>query len=524
MNALRLGRPLREVRDALHTLTRTGLLQPAAWPALLRLARCVLRHGPSLYAVMAWNAGRWPERAALHERGHVTTFRALRQQADDLADRLHPFTASSPEGPLRVALLCRNHAAFVALLLACARLGLNAVLLNTSFSPAQLQAVCRAEHVELLLCDDDFGPLLESSGLPVLTVSALQRAAKEAPKRWRLWRPLRRATVVLLTSGTTGQPKPVQRASNPWPLLRSAAVLLEHLRPQVGAPTLLTLPLFHGHGLATLGLSLMLAAPLHLFARGRPDGYWRCLQDEQIEVLVLVPTVLYRLLHAPEAGPLPALRTIVCGSAPLSAALAAQTRALFGAVLFNLYGSSEAGLISLATPADLLAAPGTVGRALPGVEVAIQSASGVHTTGPVLVRGAQTAGLSPRVRGFLQTGDVGHLDASGRLFLAGRLDDVMVIGGENVSPEMIEERLLDLPYVLECGVSALPSPEFGQAIHAHVVLKAGTEQPGAAAIAADLCPLLPRMLRPVRISVVEALPRSPTGKLLRRLLTSSGTG
>ena len=150
---------------------------------------------------------------------------------------------------------------------------------------------------------------------------------------------------------------------------------------------MLTLPLFHGHGLATLGLSLTLAAPLHLFTRDRPEDHWRCLTDHKIEVLVLVPTILYRLPYSaetsqnlppgtlsPSTSPptISSLRTMVSGSAPLSPALATRARQVFGPVLFNLYGSSEAGLISLATPQELLIAPGTVGRALPGVEIRLQ--------------------------------------------------------------------------------------------------------------------------------------------------------
>ncbi len=350
-----------------------------------------------------------------------------------------------------------------------------------------------------------------------------------------------RATLVLLTSGTAGQPRAVQRRLRPGDVLPTLNALLSSLRPRAGSPTLLTLPLFHGHGLATLSLSLTLAAPLHLFARGGPKDHWRCLREQKIEVLVLVPTILYRLLHSagasqnlPLNAPLPitpSLRTIVSGSAPLSPALAIQAGQVFGPVLFNLYGSSEAGLISLATPQELLVAPGTVGRALPGVKVRLQplrsaqSGQGepgstpgvgrVQVRGPLVVGDAASAGTGTE---FYETGDLGWFGPTGLLFLAGRQDDLLVIGGENVSPELIEDRIAQLPCVLECAVTPLPSAEYGQGVHAHVVLRSGQEQTPVAVLERDLRALLPRTLRPAEISVVQALPRNQVGKLLRSRL------
>ncbi|WP_424949861.1 AMP-binding protein [Deinococcus sp.] len=534
-----------DLKAALAALRATGLFGPNPLRSVPHLVWCLLRHGVSLYAVVAWNARRWPDRPAVQDSEGAVSFRQLIDQADRAAARLESCTPAASTG-----LLCRNHAPFVALLLACSRLGLRTVLLNTSFSAEQIRAVCQAQGVSLLLCDDEFRPALEETGLRPLPVSALTAPAPgirvsallRPPFQLRLRR-RGRASLVLLTSGTTGSPRAVRHSLSPLSLLPTLSALLIQLRPRPGSPTLLTLPLFHGHGLATLGLGLTLAAPLHLFARSGPEDHWRCLREQRIEVLVLAPTILYRLLHTSESGALaadllevgtlPALRTVVSGSAPLGAVLAAQARRRFGAALHNLYGSSEAGLISLATPEELSRAPGTVGRVLPGVRVRLQPlepARGEVTPGQVGRVTVQSGGVCRAGAGggsqrFFETGDLGWFGADGLLFLAGRQDDLLVIGGENVYPEMIEERLARLPYVLDCAVTALYSAEYGQAVHAHLVLKTrpgdigpGDIGPGETRLAdieRDLRALLPRMLRPARISVVDALPRTPLGKLLR---------
>ncbi|BDP43948.1 acyl-CoA synthetase (plasmid) [Deinococcus aetherius] len=505
--------------DALRAAGRTGLLHPnpgrAAW---LWLALTV-RHGVSLYSVAAWSAARFPDAPALVEPEGTTTFRGLAQQADLIADAL----AGRVRPGGSVGLLGRNHATFVATLLACGRLGLRAVLLNTSFSARQTLEVCGAQALDLLVVDDEFVPGLRAlgAGVPLWPTSGVRALRREEVPRRPARR--RRGSIVILSSGSTGPPKAVRRNVNPAELLPTLTALLDRLRLRARAPTLLTIPLFHGHGLMTLGLSLAMGAPLHLFARGTPEAYWRALVQGDIEVLVLVPTVLYRLLETPSPEPAGRLRTIVCGSAPLGADLATRALSRFGPVLYNLYGGSEFGLVSLATPEGLLAAPDSVGDVLPGVRVLIRRPDGTPAppgeVGEVVVRGGMVTGEpSPGTR----TGDLGQLSPSGRLTLAGRRDDLLIVGGENVSPEAVEARIAELGYVRECAVVGLPSEEYGQALAALLVLHPGHPRVTRETVEADLRPLLPRMLRPARIAFVEELPRNALGKLVRRQLQVDG--
>lgn len=500
----------------MSAVKRSGLLEPRPAASLWHLARNVARHGVSLYAVAAWNAQRWPERVAVHDDAGPVSFRGLLALAGQSAGAL----ARHPEARRGVGLLCRNHVSFVAALLACGRLGLRAAPLNPASPADDLRAA--AQSLGLLICDDDLAGRLEPLGLPLVTVSALTVSALNEARAAQLpRRPLGRGSIVLHTSGTTGRPRPLERRPRALPLLRTLSALLERLPLRPGNRTLLTLPMFHGHGLSTLALCLTLGAPLHLSARAKPEDHWRRLSEEKIEVMVLVPTVLYRLLGSPLLAPVPSLKAIVCGSAPLGAALAERALQVFGPVLHNLYGASETGLISHATPAQLLAAPGTVGTALPGTRVEVRVGGRLATVGEVgrvTVRGALAVAGTPD--GFHDTGDLGRLDASGQLELHGRQDDLLIVGGENVWPEAIEAQIGALPGVQECAVGGLPCAEYGQALQAWLVLREPPTPATLARLECDLAVLLPRRLRPVRLHIVGALPRNALGKLLRAQLNA----
>ncbi|QFP77405.1 AMP-binding protein [Deinococcus sp. AJ005] len=474
----------------LAAVRHTGILDSQPLKNALSLAWAVLRHGPTLYALAAWNARRMPNAVALVDGDGPLTYAELLKRADGMAAALsHRIRPGETVG-----LLCSNSVDFVAALLACVRIGARTVLLNTSFSAAETGWAGREQRLRLLICDGDWPERLRGAvevGITVLTLTELKTTnAKSHPLRLPRVGPL-----VLLTSGSTGTPKAVRSRIGLRAGLRLAGALLDALPLRAGAPTLLPLPLFHGHGLATLGMGLALRAPLHL-CLPTADAMWLTLQEEGIKVLMLVPTLLHRLLDAPDKRAAPALRAIICGSAPLGASLATAALERFGDVLSNLYGSTETGLISLATPADLRAAPGGVGRALPGVNLELDG-----NMGRVIVDGHDT-------------GDLASRDAAGRLTLHGRADDLLICGGENVFPASLEERIAAHVAVAECAVVGVPCAEFGTGIHAFVVLKPDCEITPEQLLD-GLRPLLPRMFGPQKITLLDALPRTQTGKLLR---------
>lgn len=524
-----MDRVLCKLQRAYRALGRTGLLSPVPLLALVQLLLCWLRFGSSVYMLAAWGAWRFPHRTALVEPGQAVTYGQLLVRADQLAGALE-----QTYSPKTIGILGRNRIAYVEGLLACARLGADTVLLNTMDGPEQLRAFFQSQKVDLLLCDREFQPRVETALQPIRLEQRPPIVGLETGPDHPLALPQSRASIfppslalrprsgslILLTSGTTGPAKKVRRKPTLEEALGLLTSLLESLQPRTGDATLLTVPLLHGHGLATLVLSLALGSPLFLFPRASAEDFLHCIEERRIKVLVVVPTILYRLLEAvrPQQD-LGSLRAIFCGSAPLDGGLATRTLERFGDVLYNLYGSSETGVISLATPEDLRQAPATVGTVLPGVELRILD----ERRSPVAAGELGNIHIL-RDGGAIPTGDVGYLDAAGRLFLLGRADDMLICGGENVFPEVIETKIQQaLEYVLQAAVIGLPDPEYGQAIHLFVVLKPGPPEVTPERIAQDLEPLFPRTLRPKKITVVGHIPRNLAGKILRhKLRTAEG--
>jgi len=509
----------------LRALWRSAVLEPRPQRALLQLGWCWLRFGASLYTLVAWHAWRSGPQTAVAEPGRVLTYQELQAASEHLAARLfHSFGQAKTLG-----ILCRNHLGFVETLLACGRLGLEAVLLNPGLTVGQLAAVCRQQPLDLIVCDLEFEAKMQGleealkgqgRAPQIVFFPDLRREENRPADKLPPFFQRKVARITVLTSGTTGPPKLVRRRIGLGEALGTAVGLLEALRPRKGQPVLLTLPLLHGHGLTTLGLSLAMGSPLHLSPRADARELLMCIEANQIEVLVLVPTVLYRLLehlqNPPRSYCTDSLEVVVCGSAPLDGALASHALARFGPVLFNLYGLSETGILSLATPQDLQQTPATVGRALPGVRLQIVSGelrAIPGQVGEVLVSRSGQA---------IRTGDLGYLDTQGRLFLQGRADDLLICGGQNLYPESYEAAIVQaLNYVAECAVTGIPDPEYGQALHLWMVLKPDQQAVPLWQIEDDLARLFPRTLRPRYISLLEALPRNLAGKILRRLLALS---
>ncbi len=496
-------------RRAWTAVRGTGVLGRQPVRALAHLAWCLVRHGASLQALLAWHAVWRPGETALTDPDHVLSYRML---AERVAARQQGLWQT--HRPLRrVALWGGNQGAYVEALLACSGLGADTVLLNTQWDAEALAAFFRQQPVDLVLCDAAHAPRLEAvlSTLPSALRPTCQRLEAPAglgprPSR-RPW--LRSGRLIIWSSGTTGTP----RAANPPGLAQGLDVLsglLEGLRPRSGEAVLLATPLLHGQGLATLALCLGLGAGLSLLPRPRAEDVRACIARHQIRTLVLVPTILHRLLQEvpPGRDSLADLHAVVCGSAPLEATLATRCLAQLGPILYNLYGSTEAGLIALATPQDLRLAPASVGRVLPGVRVSLVSGA----AGPGLLRVG-------RGSGWVDTGDLGRFDAAGRLHLLGRRDELLICGAEKVFPQMLESRIRALlPYVQEALVGGRRDAEYGHAILLGVVLRPGHEHVTPALIEEDLGTLLPRTLRPRLVRILPVLPTTLTGKPLRRAL------
>ncbi|MFG1709599.1 AMP-binding protein [Nonomuraea sp. M3C6] len=496
--------------EAAATLTRNGLLRPAHPAVLARVVEAYRHFDATPAAGVAVAAARWPDREAVVDEDGSLTFAELDERAAALAAGLHQRLGVGPR--TTVAVMWPNHRGFVEAVAAVSRLGADLLPLNTGLAGPRLRGVLRREGVQALIAAPDLPPV-EFDGPRVGDLDELVRdGAAAAPV------PRRPGRLVLLTSGTTGAPKGAPRRLSLAALAEPFVSMLATVPVRSGEPMLIAPPLFHGLGLLWYGVALVLGCPVVLMRRFDPEAVLDALATNRAGALVAVPIMLQRLLARRPRG-LPDLRVVVSGGSALRPELATAFLDTYGDVLYNLYGSTEAGWAALATPADLRAAPDTVGRPPRGTTVRIAGPYGEEQptgeVGRVLVGG----GLTQAGTGLLSTGDLGHRDGRGLLFIDGRDDDMIVSGGENVFPQEVENLLARHPGVADVAVLGVPDEEYGQRLAAYVV-----PEEGATLSAEELRQAVKGELAgfkvPRDVEFVPSVPRNQTGKVDRIKLVS----
>ena len=305
---------------------------------------------------------------------------------------------------------------------------------------------------------------------------------------------------VIFTSGTTGDPKPVELTYANQ--AASAVASSDALGVEPEDRWLCPLPLHHVGGLGVLIRCAINATTAVLHERFEVERVRRVLEAGDLTLASMVPTMLVRLREAGLRSA-PGLRAIALGGGPIPPELL-DWAAEVGLPVVPVYGMTE-------TASQVVA--GSPGRPLRGVELSIAPDS------ELLVRGAMVARGALAEDGWLHTGDLGRLDADGLLHVEGRLKELIVTGGENVAPLEVERALLEHPAVADCGVAGLPDREWGEAVVAFVVLR---EAVAAEDLREWCAERLAAFKVPKRVELVDALPRNSGGKLQRDRLAELG--
>lgn len=486
-------------RWIIKSALRSGLFSPVA---LLALARSVARSGINLIALVRMGARICPG-GAIDDGSERVDCEALADQAERIAVVLYSEHGVGRGTPVGIA--AANGLGFVRALLALSRLGARAVLINPGLPASQFSQLLDRNGVERVIATCD--ATVPTSGIRRLDPAELLAQSSSFP----IDLPRRSSgEIVVLTGGTTGLPKPAARAVAPGSMLRLFLHLVAALRMEQRKAVLVTVPLFHGFGLASLVIALALGRTVHLRPRVDADAAATLIDADQIDALVVVPTVLRRLLAVPAA--LDSLNCVVSGGAPLDAELVKECRQRLGDSLFNLYGTSEAGLAALALPEDLAEAPGTIGRPVWGADIRLGE-EGEREMGELLVRNA----ASIAARDWIPTGDLAYRDPSGRLFLCGRTDDMIVSGGENANPWELESVLVAHSQLAQAAAVGVPDRDFGQRLAVFVVPRDDTDL--EAEVLLDwLAGRVARHLMPRSVAICSALPVTAIGKIDRRSL------
>jgi fatty-acyl-CoA synthase len=519
----------------LKVLHEAGVLAPMRPDRALKIGSTFLRWGASPATGIATAAIHHPhEIAIVDERGSLS-FERLHHRSNALA---HSFAAMGIGYGDGVGIMCRNHRGFVEATLAAAKLGASALYLNTMFAGPQLVEVTRREGPKALVYDAEFADLLEGVDDSVARVVGWVDEGEQAEETTLeqliaagtdadLSPPPDKPRFVILTSGTTGTPKGAQRSSPDG--LMSLAALIDKIPYRSRETMVIAAPLFHSWGFFHFVMSLPTASTMVLRRRFDPEQTLRAVRESRAEVLAAVPVMIQRILDLPEetlsSHRLPSLRITSLSGSALPGELALEWMDRFGDSVYNLYGSTEVAYATVATPADLRAAPGTAGRPPRGTTVRILDEDGrdvpqgevgrIFVGNEMSFEGYTGGGGKEAIDGLLSSGDVGHIDAAGRLFIDGRDDEMIVSGGENVFPREVEDLLADHEAVVEVAVIGVDDGEFGQRLKAFVVAKPGSEV-SAGDLKAHVKANLASYKTPREVEFLEELPRNATGKVLKR--------
>jgi acyl-CoA synthetase (AMP-forming)/AMP-acid ligase II len=539
------------IGDKLHTaktLLETGIIRPSRPDhfvvSAVRVGVALQKWGPTPAAGYTASAIRYPDETAIIDELGTLTFREVHERTNALAHALSDQGILEGDG---VAIMCRNHRGFIDATVACSKLGANALYLNTAFAGPQITDVVAREKPVAIIYDAEFEELVHDAGVRRKRFIAWHDGG-EKPKDPLLEDlieqgdpsdvvpPSEKGRVVILTSGTTGTPKGASRKQPES--LDPAAALFSKIPLRARETTTIAAPMFHSWGFAHFTLGMGLSSTLVIKRKFEPEAILSLTAQHEATALAVVPVMLQRMLELPvetlQKYDLSALRVIAASGSALPGELATKTMDAFGDVLYNLYGSTEVAWATIATPSDLRAAPGTAGRPPRGTIVKLYDENGEPVTKPgetgrifvaneMLFEGYTGGGGKAVIDGLMATGDVGHFDDGGHLFVDGRDDEMIVSGGENVFPREVEDLMADHDAIDEVAIIGVSDDQFGQRLKAYAVKTKGKKVSED-----DLKAYVKKNLAgykvPREIVFMKELPRNATGKVLKRELLEEHQG
>lgn len=490
----------------------------------------------------ALNARRHPDRAACIDEEGEFSYRELDEAAHAVANALIEKGVKGGDG---VAILARNTRWFLIANYGAARVGARIILLNSEFSGPQIKEVSEREGAKLIIYDDEYtkavskaSPELgklralgtnpdsdERSGSTDETLADLiERSSKEpAPKA------ARHASIIILTSGTTGTPKGANRSTPPT--LAPVGGILSHVPFKAGEVTSLPAPMFHALGYLHGTIAMFLGSTLVLRRKFKPPLVLQDIEKYKVTAMVVVPVMLSRILEAVEKmdskPDLSSLKIVFVSGSALGADLAERSLEDLGPVIYNMYGSTEIAFATIAEPKHLQYNSSTVGPVVKGVRVKIYDDNGKEVpqgeVGRIFVgnafpfEGYTGGGKKQIIDGLLSSGDVGYFDENGLLYISGRDDEMIVSGGENVFPAEVEDLITGHPDVVEATAIGVDDKEWGHRLRAFVVKKDGADL-DEDTVKHYVRDHLARYKVPREVIFLDELPRNPTGKILKREL------
>ncbi len=535
------------------TVRATKVAKPVRPSSLLQFVRGARNTKPGPHLAVMFHAAAHPDKEAIIEYGDNGVTRITWGELDATINRLAHALVQRGVGAKgrRVALMLPNGSEYLIAQQALARIGGTAVQIGYRLKPSEIayilgnsEPTATIVHAEYLPSMREARGLAGGKGGPMIVVGgetqiggdadewdrALAAASPEMPPRVRGGDG---GGVIVYTSGTTGKPKGANRAWNKTGF-ESVADMIYQVGMTAEDRHLVVCPLYHSAAPAFVAIMQSLGATIILQNHFDPEQALEIIQRERVTCSVMVPTMLIRMTALPKEilakYDTSSLRWIMSAAAPLTTEAARRFMDQFGPVLWNFYGATETGLVTLAGPHDHVSRPGTIGRALRGNDIRLLDDAGqpdgpgqvgeLYARNSTLItgyHGNDDATKSSQREGFFSVGDCGRVDADGYYFLESRKSDMVISGGVNIYPREIEDHLSTHPSILEAAVIGVPDPEWGETLRAFIVLRPGAKLSEPEVI--DYCRKeLADYKRPRKVTFMAELPRNPTGKILKREL------
>ena len=540
----------RRIGNAATLAVNSGLLYDLHPRGVLATAKLLAagKSGPStIYRIHGANT---PDKVALIHRDRRLTFAELDRACDQIANGLKRRKLAGQS----VLLMAKNRPECLTMATGASRTGSAIVTISWRSTAAELAYLANHCGAKAFVFEDSLADLVAKARPQLTTIapdcffvvgdesvaarhgfqpfSSLPAESSADPGE-----PDEEGAVVVYTSGTTGKPKGAVRKFNKE-LLPSIIAFLAESPFRHDDVHLASCPLYHTTAFGFIAMTYILGASVVLLDEFEPRKFLEAIEKHRVTTTVLVPTMLHRLLALGDDEikkyDTRTLRSIFCTSAPLPGPDSDKAMELFGDIVWNLYGSTETGIVTLARPEDLKKSPGTIGRATPGNDIRLLDAEGhqvppgavgeLYTKNPMLVAGYHnddTATKGSMREGYFSVGDLARIDERGCYHIEGRARDMIISGGVNVYPAEVEATLEAHPAVDEVAVIGVPDPEWGERVQAHVVLRQGMLDDPQRDLK-SYCkerlagPKVPREF--IVLPAGEVLPRNPTGKVLKREL------
>jgi acyl-CoA synthetase (AMP-forming)/AMP-acid ligase II len=492
-------------------LYQINILKPKGFYLFVKSA---FVNGTNLMSVLEFSSKLNPNKIAVYSEGDSITYKMLRHECNQLAIALKSKFNLEPNQ--KVALICRNNLQAIQSIYALSRLGVHIYFFNTEISKNQITDVVMNKKIDLVIYDDNLGSKTDSIITNKLKTSSIQNLIKIADLNIKL-KKYKAGNLVILSGGTTGKPKSAKRKPSIGDFLNPLVALLSQLNLNKYKSVYIATPFFHGFGLASLIMSILLGSEIHLLERFDAKKACKLIDSNKVEVVTLVPVMLKRLMNE-DLTALNSIDRIICGGAKLDKELTKKTLDQLGDVLYNLYGTTEAGFSIMARPKLLKVNPLTVGRPIRGVSIKILNKDGVklniNEIGQIHLSNSWIMNNSKLK--WINTDDLGYLSKDGLVFLAGRIDNMIISGGENVYPDEVENILIEHHSIEDVAVVGVNDVDFGERLIAFIVLLNLVENTHE--INEWLKLRVARHQMPKKIIVLNELPRTPIGKVDKKQL------